>query len=422
MYHFLSRASIILFMFLLIYNISFLVSPSLSTARLALLAVAPVIIIKNPSLFKRSATVSFPVLVVWISATIWSLILYYYNGWADNTQVSRLIHFFMYSLLGAHVTVILCNGERTKFLAYFGAATALQAVLVFWSFFSEELRDVLAQNLVQSGNIPLTSRMRSSGLSNSSGAALSLIQAYGVLACLAVADIRRRNSLRVSWILMALLVMMSTVMIGRTGLYLSVLLFMSYLARWLFFKRSSLLLIAIFLVSAGLVTVIFIYFQGDGRAHRVGSWAGELFVHGDVDSVKGLASMPIPELTTRTIVGTGMVAGAHGNISGHDSGYIQTYYAMGLVMSFVFYFVLFCFVAWNVINNNKGDRLLMALAAASMVVAEVKEPFIFKYVIPFFVFALIFSGTERKRKSRAFAYCYHNGTSWKKEGGSSSQK
>src|SRR5262249_46557179 len=114
------------------------------------------------------------------------------------------------------------------------------------------------------------------------------------------------------------------------------------------------------------------------------SWSLGVFQRGAADPVlNDLVGQPVPPVTLETLLGTGLVVDRYGNASGNDSGYIQTYYALGLVMAAVFYLAVAALMLKYAIRARYAFPL-MALVA-SMFIVEYKEPFVFKYTYPFFV-------------------------------------
>ena len=96
----------------------------------------------------------------------------------------------------------------------------------------------------------------------------------------------------------------------------------------------------------------------------------------------------MPPLTVETLVGTSLVVRGDVNASGHDSGYIQTYYALGAGAALAFY-VGFLLLSLSTIVR-RSDRLPLLVFLLSLFVIEVKEPFLFKYSAPLaFVLALL---------------------------------
>jgi hypothetical protein len=116
------------------------------------------------------------------------------------------------------------------------------------------------------------------------------------------------------------------------------------------------------------------------------------------DLVQGLSEMPIPPLTVETIIGTGMVMhpSGFGNASGHDTGYIQTYYSLGLVFAIVFYLNYYSFLLSHIkLRKDLFGFLLFIL----LVFIESKEFFIFSYTYPLFLFSFLITknGSEEER-------------------------
>ena len=113
------------------------------------------------------------------------------------------------------------------------------------------------------------------------------------------------------------------------------------------------------------------------------------------DLVQGLSQMPIPELTLRTLFGTGLVKdpSSGGNASGHDTGYIQTYYSLGLIFAIIFYstYFLFLFKQAKKYKDYLGFLLILVL-----IVIESKEFFIFSYTFPLFLLSFILISQNEK--------------------------
>ena len=120
----------------------------------------------------------------------------------------------------------------------------------------------------------------------------------------------------------------------------------------------------------------------------------QLFDIKNDNSLLTLKSMEIPKITSKTIIGTGLITNEYGyNAAGHDSGYIQIYYSLGLPMSVVFYFnILYQFIKSLILNKKYLDSNLKKYVIGFifiMFIIEYKEPFITKQVLPFYIFMLI---------------------------------
>jgi hypothetical protein len=183
------------------------------------------------------------------------------------------------------------------------------------------------------------------------------------------------------------------VVTGRTGLLLSVCFFVAFA---LTTRRVAERLIITGIIAASLaVTLSYrdeitaLIGRYNTRAASTLNWSIGLFERASADPVLNeLTSQKVPALNLSTVLGTGLVSDAYGNASGNDSGYIQTYYALGLVAAVVFYLSLLGLLMRYVMASDQ--RLIHSLLVLSMFVAEFKEPFIFKYTFPFFVTGLVY--------------------------------
>jgi hypothetical protein len=113
------------------------------------------------------------------------------------------------------------------------------------------------------------------------------------------------------------------------------------------------------------------------------TWIEEAFNFRKNSTLEELNTMYVPPITIETIIGLGRVESesGYGNASMNDSGYIQTYYSLGLIMSAVFYLTYFCLSFFRWLNSKRNPLILIFLIIVFLV--EYKEPFIFKYSLPF---------------------------------------
>ncbi len=380
-------------LFLFVYNLSPLTAPSVTSGRVVLIVLA--IVLWRRALAELGGFVAANRVVVIASglALIYAAALYVVTGAADFIQLSRCLHFCAFGLAGAFLFAVLVEFDERRFCEAFAVATAVQAVFIVVSYASAGYREWLSGVLIQGGNIPLTSATQAPGFSNSSGALLSVIQSLGVFAALQGARQADRFRRALGLTVVALLDGASTVFVARTGLMLSV----CFIALFLLVGGK---LVRRALLAGGTVAVALAVALGPFVALRlsraneafedVAPWALELFTQGARGpSYRDLASQPVPALSLETVLGTGLVAtNAYENASGNDSGYVQTYFALGLVMAVVFYGG----VALGLLGSlsRSRDRLLLGFLAVGLFTVEVKEPFFFKYVYPFLVVALLY--------------------------------
>lgn len=121
-------------------------------------------------------------------------------------------------------------------------------------------------------------------------------------------------------------------------------------------------------------------------------WISEGFDIKDNRTVNALVSTQnIPELTIQNFfIGSGTISNSNGlNTSGHDSGYIQTYFSIGLIFTVLFYLSFSVFIVQNfkILNNRK----LLFFICLIILVLEFKEPMLFKYTEGFIFLSVLFS-------------------------------
>ena len=385
-------------LFLFVYNLVFAKAPQLSGGRIALvglIAAYPALVRERWSLFFRSYSVT-----VWslVGIGAYSAILSFFSG--DWGQTSRLAHFLLLSVFGAVAWAAVEEGwsdsPAESFVRRFAIVATIQSILIFVSLFSPAFRVLVSELLVRGGNINLLSALRPSGFSNSGGAALSVVQALGVYAAGATAS-RSRN--KAPWLLSALICGLASAINGRTGLLMFVAavpisLLAASKARWSLTRNVAIGVVLILAVSPFAVTK---FRENVPEGDAIITSAEEIFVEGSgTASWQNLSGMAIPPITDDTFAGTGRVGGEYGNPSGHDSGYVQTYYALGIPMTALFYCALLSLCFGLVLRVEGDGRVLLQWLVLVMFVIEAKEPFVFKYALPFFIFARAWAGTSKK--------------------------
>jgi len=194
----------------------------------------------------------------------------------------------------------------------------------------------------------------------------------------------------------AIIISASTFLVGRTGVLLACV-FVGIFAveaiarrRWMVIGTGVAAILT--MVILGSVALQVAADRAGVDADFLKSWSLELFTHGTSAASYGdLASQPIPALSFATLIGTGLVNASApwtGSASGNDSGYIQTYYALGLPATVLFYLTV-AYLAWRSSLRSSAPYLLGVLALA-MFVVEAKEPFMFKAPLPIIFFTLAF--------------------------------
>lgn len=372
--------------FAILYDINFSALPGLTTSRFALLSLLVVQFLNKNSFSKKG--VSF--LVFLIILIIFSIFQFSYSD--DFTQTSRLIWFSFYSIICPFILTRYIS-SKNEFFWLVSIAAFIQALITIIAYLDPAFKSVLATSIISTSNYDETNVMRAIGFASIGGASLSLIQTTGIMSIL---FLQRFNSFSLYiklllWVQL-IFILISIVFIGRTGLVVSFFAIMVYILSLKLTVQRFVFILSLILLTAkmnflSLIETVTKNIEGYNSELFV-LWVTESFQLKNNGTIEILNNMPIPPLSIETIIGTGRVrdVSGFGNASGNDSGYIQTYYSLGLIASVLFYlgylFYLLCLI------KGSGKYALSILVLIVFMV-ELKEPFIFSYSVPFYILCTI---------------------------------
>ena len=374
----------IILIFFIIYDFGFIAFPSLTSGRIVLLAIFIYSLIKKDILInKEVAFFSIFIFILFVA----SLIQFINSD--DFIQSSRLFWFTIYSIITPFLLLKIFK-DKIDFLNAFFIATTIQSIITIGSFLNPEFKQFILSAIVVGGN-DIKDGFRAIGFTSASGAAFSVIQFCGVFSGLMLLKYTRDNLIKSIFILIFILIgLLSTLIIGRTGLLCSIIAIIYFLFINFNLKKAILYSVITFIISQiNFINLLENQTEGiDGfNIELFKNWIEDGFILKNNNTVEAISRMPIPPLSLNTIVGTGEVFDAEKsvNASGHDSGYIQTYFSLGFVFAIVFYVSYFLFL----IRITKLKNLLILLFLIFILfVVEFKEPFIFKYILPFYILTL----------------------------------
>lgn len=387
----LTRATLVLVAFALIYNVSFAVAESASTARIAVLALMIYLTLRGEPVYMQK---DWRIWLLFIPLPYVIALAFFTR---DFGQFSRFANLALYAFLGANMLARAVD-DVEDLLEIILAAACLQALAIAFSFVSLDYREWFDGAIASGSNVSAFSIYRAPGLSSTGGSALSIAESMGVLAGGLLLYWRRTHSRMrrpYSVVLQMLLCLLSCVLVGRTGLLLSAFYLVVFCVQGGAFK-AFLTICAGVVLPAIVIGATFVegLLPGSFSSDYFLNWAFGFFTSGDDASVRELESMPVPPLSIDTFTGTGLVTDTGvGNPSGHDSGLVQAYYAMGLPMAALFY-AAYAAVLWRLFAWLPWRLRLMCLLP--LLAIEVKEPFVFKHSILIAVIA-IYTAVSRSR-------------------------
>lgn len=376
----------LIFIFFIFFDINFTFLPSITTARVCFLILLLISINKKKLLTKAFYNFLFALTLVFLVA----LIQYYFS--TDSAQLSRIVWFTLFSIIAPFLFVSFIK-SRNELLFLISFAVAFQAMFAILSFINPAIKELFYSLIIFTSNFNEDQVLRAVAFASIGGAGLSVIQSIGVISSLIL--LKTNKFSLYSYILLwfvVIIILISIVLIGRTGLLISFLClliyFISELKNFKNIIAISLIFIAIYQIN--LINILEIFTSNvDGfNVDMFTAWIENAFTIKNNDTSGELSNMPIPPISFQTLIGTGRVVheSGFGNASDHDSGYIQTYYSLGLLIAGFFYSIYFLFLR-DQIRRKKNINLYILVFIMFMI--EIKEPFIFQYVFPFFVLSII---------------------------------
>lgn len=361
--------------FFILYNISFKFNESLTTGRISLLILA------GWSLFIGRVPLFLFNTKLWLMLLPLPYVALQYLIVGDFGQLSRFIHLVLFSYVGAALIVGIVNDIKIIYISTI-IAIVVQAIILIFSFYSSEYRMWFGTIAASEANYDAFYIYRAPGFAGAGGASLSVIQSLGVLLGWLML---RKNAFyapvdgifKYAIIFAMLLSFISCIVVGRTGMILSIGFGLMFLFSMKFQLKFIISLIFLPLCLYFLFeNTIISFLDDDFSVDYFGNWAFGFFA-GDDDTVEGLTKMSIPPLSVEMLHGTGLITLIDGlNPSGNDSGFIQAYYSMGLPMALIFYtgylYLLFYIFRWF-------PLVIKIIFVGMFLMIEAKEPFIFKY-------------------------------------------
>lgn len=391
--------------FMLLYRISFSFMPSLTTGRVAVLLLIFLCFKQLINGLILGATNGQKLLFLFLCTIfIYSLIQFMAYGFSDSTQMSRVFHLIVYAVLGGSLLASLYGFNINELILSLILALVAQSILIIFESLSTDFRGFIKSVLtmpVRSTIYESTSRWQ--GLTNGGGAQLSVTQSIGAL-LVYLTIIRRNLKFRghVIYGIFLALIFLSIFLTGRTGMIGFAIFSIGFLFVASFRDKIRL---AIVLIAITLFAGVGISLMAGSHSHyfssiaKTADWQSELIRPTSSETISALAKMNVPPLSAETIVGTGTVSNSDGsNSSGSDLGYIQTYYALGLVATVLFYGLLLTFFVKELyFIRKKREGVLIYLGVIMMFFYEYKEPFIFKYNFCIVLLALTFAFIYQRR-------------------------
>jgi len=309
--------------------------------------------------------------------------------------------------------------SNDRLLEILSSVFFIQACAVIAFFLSGTFRGMVSNVL------PLVSdaeewTFRSRGLTHGGGALLGLIQGIGALCAFYVFYFSKKFIKRLKYSLVFIIISISIVLSGRTGLLIFPLIMLAFIAFAFFYKnyRNKIFknFIGLFSYSCLYISFFLLFYQAffawenkygtDGLLNTL-QWAFGEFVDFNADrysdrenwaTLKALFGFHVyfPNSFYGWIFGESsswILMNPYG-----DMGYIRILYTNGLLGSFLLYGGYFSLFALGFCNAEKKFKIMFAVLFIYLFVAEIKEPFFLKFSIPTICLILFINATRLNTK------------------------
>lgn len=315
--------------------------------------------------------------------------------------------------LGSGVLIgLICIGFRNdeKFniiIQAFVYCCLIQTVFILLGIVSIQFRVTMDSLIEATGNTNYLVSFRVRGFSASGGGSLGLSQAIGVLSALYLSSALKKSYF--FWI--AIVTWIPIFFVARTGFFFGAVFILIYFAslnrilhllRSMFFRPVGIVGISVVLP---LMLVVLPSLGGIFEAEaldRVGyalRWGFEIFLNAQAGTVETATTnalmdmLVIPNEPSYFLFGFGVFdTGAFG-YERTDSGYLKTWYSSGVIGVIAVYGVLFYSIYSTAVNSNSsGVRNYILIILVVIVLAEVKEPFLYQNYLGRYVFIIIGAG------------------------------
>lgn len=328
----------------------------------------------------------------WILSSIfvllYSWLIFVLNnvGIEEFAMVAPAFNFLVLVVLFPYFTsnMFLDEKEFSRCLLY---ASFIQSIIVFLSFLFLPFRFFLES--IQAADVTRYGwRIIGLGIAGSGGSVYLLC---GFISGIYLMMFSKK---RITDMLCTISILLSIALVGRTGFYVALVI----LIYFILFNSKSLTkkmknnIKLIGFISIAILTIYFILSIANDRIVELLSYTYkrllELFREGFGSStIQGINnySIPLPGISRITLIGTGIIRGysSTGLLFMNDSGYIQRYAAVGLVVCIFSYISFVVYMIELAKKISKTQRRFVLLCLFLLLIIEYKEPFIYMLAYPF---------------------------------------
>lgn len=324
--------------------------------------------------------------------------LVYSNQDTDITYIMHvryIIYVFLYVFLISKYYVLRFKNLMEFSKAYLGALF-IQSFAIFLGAANQSIRVFLFQHTVFFRNtdemlasVQVGSRVTGIGLMGAGG---SLVLATGciLLTYLIINKYITNRTFIIEYVILS----GATMLIGRTGFYLEIILIIVYLFQY----RNQKKYFGVIAIASSCVIALLVFSMRTNESWMLSyykRWLGEI-LNSDrfmetIGGIMGHGAVDKNTFSDNIFFGSNVLRGVNpsGGLMMADSGYLRMFNAIGIIGCLFYYGAFACSVVGiaNRIKNVKSKAFYRMLIVV-LFVMEFKEPFMMKYFIPAIVLTM----------------------------------
>lgn len=299
--------------------------------------------------------------------------------------------------------------DEIEFCKVIVSMLILNSLIAIGSCFIQPVKDILnlyysLKNVEQGEYIAIWLRTAYRGVGfELIGSAGSIILLLGQIILLHLMD---KHKIRTDYFIISYSILsLGQIAVGRTGLYLGIIIIFVYFVLSILRRRQSKLLIkflaAFVIIMFAAMWVLQNYSVSVAIYNRILEFCGKYVEGGKtVNTIAILANMNIPDLMlSEFLFGTSIVGGIsyYGTVIHNDIGYIQSYSAFGIIGVLAFYMGFLILMLSPLLTARIKEKPFFMFLIALTFLLECKEPVIRESYVPFIVVALELFVMKEKR-------------------------
>ncbi len=309
-----------------------------------------------------------------------------------NTQLQRQIYFLIFGPISWFLAKDMFD-DTEKFMSSLFWATLIQCIIVILEFHVFSFAQILNDVFEIDAHITYMIRHRAAGI----GAGDSLLAINIFLGAVSCAYFLINSKNYIFYMASYIVIMYATMRSGTLGMIFCASLLFGTAVYCLVrnrvlrnFEINCFILLGGLCIGILFPEVIMELFESD-----IIIKFRSIFAEGVLnnETAKTLITQDVASISVETLLGTGLYRGmtVSGIINMSDTGYLQNYFGLGLIVTIIFYYTIYSCMYKNIKKlKDPVIKFIMGYFFLAIMVAEAKEPYIYHHGELFVFFMIVY--------------------------------